>query len=321
MEVVLESIAPEWTSSKRGIREKLDGTDYHIPVIGLQRPLKLGRTVSPLKQMTSSLSTQSKKAYKTASSAPSHKRGPTVSRSLKENEIPVDAVMFFGDLNYRVEQPRAVIERLHKQLIKSSTTNKKASSQTTANEQAFNKTNIQNIYFQDTAPVERALLEKKLDRLLRFDQLNQQRRFGKVFQGFQEGSIRFPPTYKYDKGANLFDTSEKQRCPAWTDRILFYSKPVDVPSSQTSPPSKSALNSAQQLSAGLGDDQKSLVSAQSKNFLDVTPTVSEKESQRESRERSTPDAPKAVVELLDYYSVDARTSDHRPVCATFCLHL
>lgn len=244
-----------------------------------------------------------------------------MSRSLKESEIPVDAVLFFGDLNYRVEQPRAVIERLHKQIMKSSTISKKTSPQLTTNEQALNNTNIQNIYFQHTASSERPLLEKKLDRLLRFDQLNQQRRFGKVFQGFQEGNIRFPPTYKYDKGADRFDTSEKQRCPAWTDRILFYSKPVVVHSSQSPPPVKSPLNSAQKLSTGLDDDPKLFVSAQSKNSLGVTPPVSEKETQGESRERGTPAVSKAVVELLDYYSVDARTSDHRPVCATFRLHL
>lgn len=57
--------------------------------------------------------------------------------------------------------------------------------------------------------------------LLEFDQLRQQRELGNVFGGFREGSIQFPPTYKYDLFSNDYDTSEKQRAPAWTDRVLW----------------------------------------------------------------------------------------------------
>ncbi|KAK6642969.1 hypothetical protein RUM43_004471 [Polyplax serrata] len=47
---------------------------------------------------------------------------------------------------------------------------------------------------------------------------------GTCLSTFQEGSITFPPTYKYDVGTQNFDTSSKQRTPAYTDRILFKSK-------------------------------------------------------------------------------------------------
>ncbi|XP_026828008.1 inositol polyphosphate 5-phosphatase E isoform X1 [Ooceraea biroi] len=45
-----------------------------------------------------------------------------------------------------------------------------------------------------------------------------------VLRGFEEAPITFPPTYKYDPGTQNFDSSNKQRTPAYTDRILFKGK-------------------------------------------------------------------------------------------------
>ncbi len=47
-----------------------------------------------------------------------------------------------------------------------------------------------------------------------------------VFLGFEEGDVNFAPTYKYDLFCDDYDTSEKQRCPAWTDRVLWRKKPL-----------------------------------------------------------------------------------------------
>jgi len=58
--------------------------------------------------------------------------------------------------------------------------------------------------------------------LLRNDQLSQQRQQGHVFRGFEEGEIKFRPTYKFDsKARDAYDRSEKMRVPAYTDRVLY----------------------------------------------------------------------------------------------------
>ena len=45
-----------------------------------------------------------------------------------------------------------------------------------------------------------------------------------MFRHLREGAIRFPPTYKFNKNDPDpfgYDSSEKRRVPAWTDRIFF----------------------------------------------------------------------------------------------------
>lgn len=49
-----------------------------------------------------------------------------------------------------------------------------------------------------------------------------------VFAGYAEAPILFRPTYKYDNGTDDYDSSEKQRVPAWTDRILYTGEGLDV---------------------------------------------------------------------------------------------
>ncbi|XP_047332815.1 type IV inositol polyphosphate 5-phosphatase 7-like [Impatiens glandulifera] len=69
----------------------------------------------------------------------------------------------------------------------------------------------------------RALLDK--------DQLRTEQRRGSVFEGWKEGQIYFPPTYKYSYNSDRYSgdnlhSKEKRRTPAWCDRILWFGQGV-----------------------------------------------------------------------------------------------
>ncbi|XP_061902741.1 synaptojanin-1 isoform X4 [Entelurus aequoreus] len=69
--------------------------------------------------------------------------------------------------------------------------------------------------------VKELIKQKNWDALTAGDQLFDQKNAGSVFRGFTEGKLDFAPTYKYDLFSEDYDTSEKCRTPAWTDRILW----------------------------------------------------------------------------------------------------
>jgi len=64
------------------------------------------------------------------------------------------------------------------------------------------------------------LKTKNLKALLKEDQLSIERKNTRILNEFQEGEIKFPPTYKYQINTQLFD-NKKHRTPSWTDRVLF----------------------------------------------------------------------------------------------------
>lgn len=91
-----------------------------------------------------------------------------------------DAVIWVGDLNYRISMSNETVKAL--------------------------------------------IQQKNFAKLFEFDQLNDQMSKGESFPFFDEMEIAFPPTYKFDNHTNTYDTSDKQRIPAWTDRILSLSR-------------------------------------------------------------------------------------------------
>ncbi|XP_071564424.1 inositol polyphosphate 5-phosphatase E isoform X2 [Temnothorax nylanderi] len=95
-----------------------------------------------------------------------------------------DCVFWCGDLNFRLAQPREEVIQW-----------------------------ITNTCFPQQSPIN-----------MHKDQLKNILNEGAVLRGFEEAPIIFPPTYKYDPGTQNFDSSSKQRTPAYTDRILFKGK-------------------------------------------------------------------------------------------------
>jgi phosphatidylinositol-bisphosphatase len=57
------------------------------------------------------------------------------------------------------------------------------------------------------------------------DQLNTERMLKNVFRDFEEGSLTFAPTYKYQPGTDFYENRPnfRLRAPAWCDRVLWRS--------------------------------------------------------------------------------------------------
>ncbi|CAK1540447.1 unnamed protein product [Leptosia nina] len=83
--------------------------------------------------------------------------------------------------------------------------------------------------------------QNNIQRLQEQDQLTRQKSQGLVFKNCFEGDITFLPTYKYDLFSDDYDTSEKCRAPAWTDRVLWRSRKYTIDPETTSESAKGKL--------------------------------------------------------------------------------
>ncbi|GAB4832207.1 hypothetical protein Ancab_006224 [Ancistrocladus abbreviatus] len=88
------------------------------------------------------------------------------------------------------------------------------------------------LYLEDNLARE-LILKRNWKDLQKFDQLRREQEEGGVFQGWMEGNIEFAPTYKYVlsnsnrySGGISSKAGEKQRTPAWCDRILWHGKGI-----------------------------------------------------------------------------------------------
>ncbi|XP_077596962.1 synaptojanin-1 [Stigmatopora nigra] len=124
--------------------------------------------------------------------------------------------------------------------------------------------------------VKELIRQQNWDALTAGDQLFDQKNAGMVFRGFTEGKLDFAPTYKYDLFSEDYDTSEKCRTPAWTDRILWKRRKWNFDKT-----------------------------AEEMNVVGAVSTSAENEDD--------PDYPWSSGSLKYYGRAELKTSDHRPV--------
>uniref|UniRef100_A0AAQ4S3I7 Phosphatidylinositol polyphosphate 5-phosphatase type IV n=1 Tax=Gasterosteus aculeatus aculeatus TaxID=481459 RepID=A0AAQ4S3I7_GASAC len=79
----------------------------------------------------------------------------------------------------------------------------------------------------DVEAIMKRTADGRMGPLLEHDQLSKEMKEGSIFKGFQEAPIHFLPTYKFDIGCDIYDTTSKQRTPSYTDRIVFRSRQAD----------------------------------------------------------------------------------------------
>lgn len=116
-----------------------------------------------------------------------------------------ECVFWLGDLNVRLERERIHLESVIASLRPDA-----------------------GLKMKETLDLETEVMKSadliSYEDLLQHDELRRIKDQELAFQAFQEGRIKFLPTYKYDIGTDDFDTSKKNRIPSYTDRILFRSR-------------------------------------------------------------------------------------------------
>ncbi|KAJ4366990.1 hypothetical protein N0V83_007520 [Neocucurbitaria cava] len=148
------------------------------------------------------------------------------SQSTGEGLGEEEFAFWFGDLNYRLEgMPGDDVRRLLTVHTKDMDANEEGRPSTSGDSGYDSKHSTESPC--DALPLppdlDPASLQTTITSLLPHDELHQQMKAGKAFHdGWEEGPIRFLPSYKYDVGkVGVFDSSEKRRCPSWCDRILY----------------------------------------------------------------------------------------------------
>ncbi|CBN76696.1 Endonuclease/Exonuclease/phosphatase family protein [Ectocarpus siliculosus] len=173
-----------------------------------------------------------------------------------------DRVFWAGDLNYRVNAPRAVADLLLSKDMHGVLLN---------NEQLS--------------------LERSRDR--GGEGGGEGGRQAPPFSGYSEGPLNFRPTYKFDSGTDTYDTSSKQRVPAWTDRILYSGRVVSAPPTDDAAATTVKKNEPREMcNEGKSGEENGVGGVGAMGGIQLT-------------------AYRSVGEL--------KTSDHRPVLASFVM--
>lgn len=143
-----------------------------------------------------------------------------------------------------------------------------------------------------------AIEKKEWDTLLAQDQLMKEMKARRVFQGFRESPPHFLPTYKFDTGTDNYDSSPKQRLPAFCDRVLWRV-------------SGDSVLSHQHPFNGRGK----------RPDLTIVPLLQEQERNFDSVNILKPLSESAVETIYYKSHIDLRVSDHKPVSALLKVRL
>ena len=236
---------------------------------------------------------------------------------------------WFGDLNFRIEgMPGDDVRRLL--TVHTKDMDKDEGCPSTSDDSGY-ATRQSSDDTEDSVPLPPELdptsLQTTISCLLPHDELHKQMKSGKAFNdGWEEGPIRFLPTYKYDVGkVGVFDSSEKHRCPSWCDRILYRTRAGKMRHDQKVREDADARKRDEEMKK-LGMDMPGT----SDVLFDYDPDTDGDNGDYDEYEDNTEDPePEQIVTkdgfsdelLLEYYTNHMRvlSSDHKPLDAVFSL--
>lgn len=197
-------------------------------------------------------------------SRPGSSAKTTRTLTLKDHDI----IFWMGDLNYRINVPDIPVERMRA---------------------ALDSKNDQAAYLRR--------------RLLEADELKFQRDFSLAFEEYNEAHIKFLPTYKYDPGTDRWDSSSKNRAPAWCDRILV-----------------ATFTDAKDQEKYRYFDEVTSKNGAAEKRPDIL--ISTKSSNRDSTDSQKLKSSKLSVRQISYTShPQLKLSDHKPISAQFIVQI
>jgi phosphatidylinositol-bisphosphatase len=234
---------------------------------------------------------------------------------------------WFGDLNYRLEgMPGDDVRRLFTIHTKDLDHDAEGRPSTSGDSASGPKESS-----EDSVPLppelDPASLQTTIASLLPHDELHQQMKKGAAFyDGWEEGPIRFLPSYKYDIGkVGAFDSSEKRRCPSWCDRILYRTRAAKQRYDAKAKEQETARKKDDEMRAkgmDLAGDEDILFDYDPNTDGEVPGAYEEYEEDEDPQPEQVTTKDGLVDEiLLEYYTSHMRvlSSDHKPLDAVFSL--
>jgi phosphatidylinositol-bisphosphatase len=235
---------------------------------------------------------------------------------------------WFGDLNYRLEgMPGDDVRRLF--TIHTKHFDQDEGRPSTSGDSGYgSKTSMEQASVPLPPELDPASLQTTIASLLPHDELHQQMKKSKAFHdGWQEGPVRFLPSYKYDVGTvGAFDSSEKRRCPSWCDRILYRTRAAKQRYDAKAKEREAAHKKDEDMRAkgmDLAGDEDILFDYDPETDGDNPSSAYEEYEEEEDpqpEQVTTKDGLEDEI-LLEYYTTHMRvlSSDHKPLDAVFSL--